>query len=93
MKDANFDGRIALSRREVLEATPLPGQTIDFAIRNGELPAIRSGRRLIILREDLVAWLHKCRARGQIPVPNPSQAERERFVAMNRGRKRTERAT
>ena len=78
---------ISYTRAGACVATGLPGATVDLAIASGDLKAIRSGRRLIILAEDLQAWLRRCRERGEIPTPQPSQADRERLAALNRARK------
>jgi len=78
---------ISFTRGAAVEATGVPGVTIDKAIDDGELIAIRSGRRLIILREDLEAWLRRCRAKGEIPTPI-SDRDRERLAELNRGRRR-----
>ncbi len=78
---------VAYTRAAAAAATNLPGATLDLAIKTGELPAVRSGRRLIILQEDLIAWLRRCRARGAVPTPAPSQTDRERLAGLNRARK------
>jgi excisionase family DNA binding protein len=62
--------------------TGLPVQTINAAIRRRELPAIRSGRRYIILHDDLVAWLRQCKERGTIPPPIDAEG-RERLAELN----------
>ena len=77
---------VAYNRASAVSASGLPNHTIDLAIKSGELPVTKSGRRVIILREDLVAWLHRCKARGSIPTP-VSDADRERLAALNRARK------
>lgn len=81
--------KISFTRNAAIEATGLPGQTIDLAIADGELPVLRSGRRLIIMREDLEAWLRRCRQKGQIPAPITT-ADRERLAELNRMRRRKE---
>ena len=77
---------LAYNRASAAAASGVPCQTLDVAIKAGELPSIKSGRRIVILREDLVAWLHRCKARGTIPAP-VSDADRERLAALNRARK------
>jgi len=77
---------VAYNRASAAAASGVPCQTIDKAINDGELTAIKSGRRRIILREDLLAWLRKCKERGSIPTP-VSDADRERFAALNKARK------
>lgn len=77
---------VSYTRASAAAATGLPGVTIDLAIRTGELPAVKSGRRLIILKEDLIAWLRRCRERGSIPSPI-SDDDRERLADLNRARK------
>lgn len=83
----NAASTLSYTRASACTATGLPGATIDLAIANGELKAIKSGRRYIILAEDLQAWLRRCRDRGGIPSPAPSQADRERLADLNRTRK------
>ena len=78
---------ISYTRAGACAATGLPGGTIDLAIAQGELKAIKSGRRLVIMAEDLQAWLRRCRERGEIPSPTPSQADRERLAALNKARR------
>ncbi len=80
---------ISYTRAGAAAATGLPGGTIDLAIAQGELKAIKSGRRLVILREDLEAWLRRCREKGAIPSPTPTQADRERLASLNQARKGT----
>jgi excisionase family DNA binding protein len=70
------------------DASGLPRQTICAARKSGELRAMKSGRRWIILREDLLAWLKHCRERGEIPTPI-SQADRERLAELNRARRQS----
>jgi excisionase family DNA binding protein len=79
--------QLAFTRASAMQATGLPGHTIDDAIANGELLATRSGRRLIILREDLVEWLRRCRTKGEIPSRVTSDADKERLAQLNRERK------
>lgn len=77
---------IAYTAASAAEASGLPRCTVDLAIKQGELQATKSGRRLIILREDLLDWLRRCRERGAIPSPI-SQADRERLAELNRTRR------
>jgi hypothetical protein len=67
-------------------STGLPRQTISAARKSGELRAIKSGRRYIILHEDALAWLRKCREKGEIPAPT-SEADREKLAELNRARR------
>jgi excisionase family DNA binding protein len=78
--------QLAFTRASSAQATGLPLTTIDLAIANHELPATRSGRRLIILREDLIDWLRRGRERGAIAPRPPSQADKERLAELNRAR-------
>jgi excisionase family DNA binding protein len=87
MKTTPTQPAISYTRSSACAATGLPGATIDLAINTGELKAIKSGRRLVILAEDLQAWLRRCRERGEIPVPRPSGESLERLAALNRARK------
>lgn len=78
---------LSYTRGGACNATGLPLTTIDLAIAQGELKAIKSGRRLVIMAEDLQAWLRRCRDRGAIPSPAPSAADKERLAALNRARR------
>lgn len=49
---------IAYSRETAAEASSFSKDEIDRAIRAGALKAREKGRRVVILREDLEAWLH-----------------------------------
>jgi excisionase family DNA binding protein len=88
MKGAKMKTTVPLSFNEgdLADASGLPRQTIAAARKSGELPATKSGRRWIILREDAEAWLRRCRAQGEIPTPI-SQADRARLAELNRTRK------
>jgi excisionase family DNA binding protein len=77
---------VAHTRSEAIIVSRVPGHTLDDAIEKGELRATRSGRRLIILREDLLEWLRKCRDRGEIPPRLPTEADRARLAKLNRER-------
>ena len=77
---------LAYNRATAAAASGIPTHTLDLAIKAGEIPVIKSGRRLIILRDDLVAWLGLCKQRGSIPVPT-TDADRERLADLNRARK------
>lgn len=76
---------VAFTAGGAAEACGLPRQQIDHAIKVGELPATKSGRRMIVLKEDLLAWLRQCREHGRIPAPI-SDASREKLAALNRAR-------
>jgi len=78
--------QLAYTERSAAEATSLPSVNVKHAITSGDLPATKSGRRWIILHEDLVTWLRTCKTRGSIPTP-VSDADRERLAALNRARK------
>jgi excisionase family DNA binding protein len=78
---------VSYTRSGAIIASGLHGATIEKAIDDGELKAIRSGRRLIILAEDLVAWLRRGRDRGEIATPRPDQAANQRLAEENRKRK------
>lgn len=79
--------RLSYTRAGAIEATGLAPQTIDKAIADGELVALRSGRRLIILADELRDWLKRCRAKGIIPTPKPTQDDNARLAEKNRQRK------
>lgn len=85
--NASVSESLAYTAGGAAAACGLPRQSVDHAIKTGELPAMRSGRRYIVLREDVLAWLRRCRDRGEIPVP-VNQADRERLAGLNRARKR-----
>ena len=78
--------QLAFTEGGLADACGLPRQTVSAARKSGELPAVKSGRRWIITREDAAAWLRRCQLRGGIPSP-VSQADRERLAEMNRARK------
>ena len=48
---------IAMSVGEVAKGTDLSPRTVWGLVKSGELPSRRIGRRVIILRSDLVAYL------------------------------------
>lgn len=48
---------LAYSREAASVATSLSEDEIDKAIKRGELRAKKKGRRVVILRADLEAWL------------------------------------
>jgi len=81
---------IAYTRAKAAQTCGLPGKTIDEAIRSGELPATKSGRRLIILAEDIQAWLRRCKDRGEIPPRAIDDSDRTRLAACNRGKRKAE---
>lgn len=78
--------QLAYTEGSAAAAIFVPRQTISAARKSGELRAMKSGRRWIILREDLVSWLKRCRERGEIPTPL-SQADRERLATLNCARR------
>jgi excisionase family DNA binding protein len=80
--------QISYTRVGAIAATGLPGATIDMAIAQGELPTIRSGRRLVIFADDLKSWLERCRAKGHIPSPKPRAEDNQRLAGLNRARRR-----
>ncbi len=85
MKTTDLSFPVAFTAGAAAEAAGLPRCTVDYAIQQGDLPAAKSGRRLIVLREDLMAWLRRCRDKGNIPTP-VSDADRERLAELNRNR-------
>jgi excisionase family DNA binding protein len=46
-----------LSRISAVQLTGLSERTIDYARARKEFPTVKYGRRVLIRREDLVAWL------------------------------------
>jgi hypothetical protein len=86
MKARNMES-VSFNREGAIEASGVPGATLDAAIRLRELKATKAGRRLIIVREDLEAWLRLCRERGSFPVPKPDQEANKRLAEHNRKRK------
>src|SRR5262245_58441815 len=76
----------AFTAQSAATSCELPRQQADHAIKRGELKAMKSGKRWIILREDLLAWLHKCRDKGEIQAPI-TQRDREMLAALNRSRR------
>ena len=79
--------RLAYTRGEAIEASGLPGTTLDHAIATGELKVLRSGRRLIIMKDDLLGWMRRHRDQGVIPTKEPSAEDRERLAELNRQRR------
>jgi excisionase family DNA binding protein len=79
--------QLAYTEGDAATACGVPRATIREGRRSGKLRAVKSGRRWVILREDLLAWLQHCRERGEIPTP-VSAADRERFAALNLARRR-----
>ncbi|MFZ5556812.1 MAG: helix-turn-helix domain-containing protein [Pseudomonadota bacterium] len=77
--------KLAYTQSALAAAADVPVPQIRDAIRTGELPAVRSGRRTLILAEDAVAWLRRCRERGHIPAP-VTDRDRERLAELNRRR-------
>lgn len=49
----------ALNVAQVVEATRLSDWTIRALIKAGDLPALRVGTRVHVLRSDLEAWMHR----------------------------------
>ena len=86
MKGVAIEQAIARTAAKAAEACGLPRQTIDAAIKSGDLQATKSGRRYIVLTEDLIAWLRRCRERGEIPSPI-KPGDRERLAELNRARR------
>ena len=76
---------LAFTEGGLARASDLPRQTIAAARRRGDLKAIKSGRRWIILREDAEIWLRRCRDVGVIEAPI-AEADRKRLADLNRGR-------
>lgn len=84
--------KVAYTMTALAAAIDVPLLQIRAAIREGELPAIKSGRRTIILAEDAVSWLRRCRQRGSIPAP-VSDRDRARFAELNRQRRASKAST
>ena len=49
--------RVAFSLHEVSQATGLGYSTVRRVVREGQLPTVRVGRRLLVRVSDLDAWL------------------------------------
>lgn len=77
----------AYTGRTAAETSGQPRQTVDYAIKIGELRATKSGNRFVILREDLLAWLRMCRDRGYFARPGVTQQDRERLASLNRSKR------
>ena len=72
-----YERRAALTARQSAVVYSLSKTTIRDAIRAGELPAFRIGkRRLLILRQDLEQWLRKHQVR---PSAHAEQTVRDRL--------------
>jgi excisionase family DNA binding protein len=48
---------LSVSVRDAAQDTSLSEYEIRQAINKGELPAVKRGRRIVILRDDLHSWL------------------------------------
>jgi len=57
--DLLFENRMALSVAEVAVALGLSTRTIERLVKRGELRVRRVGRRVLIPREELGAWLNR----------------------------------
>jgi len=86
MKTLTIETAVAFSAAGAAAASDLPRQQIDHAIKIGALRAVKSGRRMIILRDDLLTWLRKCAEQGEIPNPT-SSVDREKLAELNRKRR------
>lgn len=58
---ANATERLAYSPDHAADIADLGRTSIFRALARGELPSLKVGRRRLILREDLHAWLHSKR--------------------------------
>jgi excisionase family DNA binding protein len=58
-----IDQPIALNIDEACKSSRLSRGTLYAAIKSGELPLLKLGRRSLILRDDLLAWLQSKRQR------------------------------
>jgi excisionase family DNA binding protein len=54
--------RLLLSAREAAEALHISARTLWQRTRDGEIPAVRIGRSVRYLAEDLRAWIERQRA-------------------------------
>ena len=62
--------RLAYGVIEAAIATGLGKSTIAAAVRRGELPAVRQGKRVLILSHHLMEWVAEESA-GGVPEPRP----------------------
>ena len=58
-----------LTRLEVAGLMRTCDQTVDKRIREGELAAVRVGRRVLIPRESVEGYLARCRTEAEGPKP------------------------
>ena len=63
---------LAVSVAEAVRLTGIGRSSLYEAIRRGELPIRKSGRRTVLLMEDLRRWV------AGLPAPHGSEARRER---------------
>jgi excisionase family DNA binding protein len=75
------------SRRETAAILGVSESGIDRLLRAGRLPSFQVGERIIILRNDIAAFLHE-RQRGQPSVPEPPPPQEERPSRRHVGRPR-----
>lgn len=71
MDDAEY-----LTRLEAAAVLRASDQTIDRRIKEGELAAVRVGRRVLIPRESVEAYLGRCR--GEATTPKGEKGEEVR---------------
>lgn len=57
MQRLDIDGRLAFRPTEVAEGCGLSRTTVYEAIRTGELPSRRLGKRIVVPADALRAWL------------------------------------
>lgn len=56
------DGRISYSVEDAAEATGVGRSFLYLAIKNGELASLKLGKRRLLMRADILAWLATKRA-------------------------------
>ena len=78
---------VAYTAAQAAQACGLPRCTVELAIAQGHLPAMRSGRRHVILASDLITWLQNCKRVGVIPTRTVTDSDRQRLADLNRKRR------
>jgi excisionase family DNA binding protein len=79
--------QLAYTASQAAQACGLPRSTVELAIGQGHLPAMRSGRRHVILATDLTTWLMNCKRIGCIPTRTVTDSDRERLADLNKRRR------
>ena len=83
-------GRATVTMQEAAQLLGVDARTVSGAVRAGEIPAIRVGRRVLIPRHRFIAYLDGADTAGPavsdapapIPLRNPTDELRTRLLAV-----------